>query len=96
MAGTDRDLDAWMRGSEALQEGREQVGADSRRGRDDKLSSAIASLPSFTAWVARSANGRKARPASVSRIPCRVRTNSFSPSSLSSAWRRAVRVGWLT
>src|SRR5438132_4577277 len=38
----------------------------------------------------------KARPASVSRIPFRVRTNRRWPSSRSSEWSLAVSVGWVT
>src|SRR5438094_8428361 len=37
-----------------------------------------------------------ARPASVSRIPFRVRTNRRWPSSRSSEWSLAVSVGWVT
>src|SRR5439155_499384 len=52
--------------------------------------------PSATACSARSAYGRNARPASVSRTPPRRRTSSGAPTVFSSAFSRAVNAGCVT
>ena len=58
--------------------------------------SSTACRPRSTADSACSACGRKARPASVRRLPWRLRMSSSTPRSRSSVWRRAVTAGWVT
>src|SRR5436305_4443008 len=62
---------------------------------DAVITCSSASRPSTRARIARSAYGSQAWPASVRRIPWGVRRKSFTRSSCSSAWSRAVSVGWV-
>src|SRR5207237_10652506 len=86
-ARTDYDVDAWVLAAEGVQDARQDVGRNGRRGAEPEgaglhvLNVAHRVAAFLECWRSRSTSGRKALPGAVSRTPRLPRRNHSSPAS---------------